>query len=380
MIIKAIMVSLLLALAATPTYAATPVREGAHTSKDCLSKAYCAIDIDFTAQQAAQRLGKKTLTYWIDGNTVRVAARTDDNDDAPMLCCTFQDPMEPLGADAHGKLWGRVYKVSGLDKAIISMILLGQSTDYQTYRGAHAPPAPQLTNRLDGKVETVTVHSTYLKADRQIVIYTPAAPPPETGYPVVYMGDGKAVNFDAHMIDQLIRDGKIRPILLVGIAGGEGPPLADGGLDQRNREYLINRAPDDYLAHEAFVLKEVMPLAETRYHASQRAADRMVQGTSAGASWALSFALRHHDLVDQAAAFSVSIPANAFDFSQAKGLRLYLEAGRYEDERFRPATLAACKAAKAVGAHCRFIDLYAGHDSEAWNYAFVETLKQVFKP
>ncbi|ESQ83222.1 hypothetical protein AEAC466_13300 [Asticcacaulis sp. AC466] len=341
---------------------------------------YCRSAVDFTPEQAAKHLGDQALAYWVDGNIIRIAAR--GSGEPPGLCCTFQAQMERLDHDATGTLWGAAYRVPGMDQAIISLMLPAvDDSPRLTYRGPHAPPAPEAVDTLQGHITEIAFDSVNLKAKRDLFIYTPPGKIPADGYPVIYMADGASAQHYAQLLEYLILKGAIRPILLVGIAYGAGPPLVAGGKDQRNREYLPGKTMQlpEYLAHEAFVRDEVMPLAETTFHASHRPQDRMTFGVSSGASWAVSFALRHRGVFGQAAGGSIGMGPSYFDFSHAAPLDLYVEAGRFETP-FVKATDAVCRAANAASVNCTLTTLYAGHDWQAWDYAFVETVKRVFKP
>jgi enterochelin esterase-like enzyme len=245
-----------------------------------------------------------------------------------------------------------------------------KNQDYLQYRGPEAPPKPGMVDALKGRVEDLEIDSPNLKSKRKLVIYVPSAPPPKAGYPVVYMADGLSVYFYAHLVEKLIDDGKIRPVLLVGMANG-------GAL--RGAEYLPDpkAMPPEYLSHEAFVFNEVMPLAEKAYYASLRPQDRMSFGFSNGATWALSAALRHPGMIRHVAAFSIGMPKAYFDFSNTGKLDLYLEAGRFEPSFFER-TQAVCDKARQSRVKCGFMALYAGHDQAAWDIAFADTLTSVF--
>jgi hypothetical protein len=341
---------------------------------DCSGRDVCRYTVDFTAAQAVDRLKGETLTYWVEGDMIRVAARADGAN--VRLCCTFQSPMVFLGKDNSRGVWGAVYRVPAIDQSIVTLTLPKTDTPRLVYRGLHAPPPPEKANILQGVVTEIELDSVHLKAKRQVRIYAPKASVPATGFPVVYLADGLNVDAYAAIVDKLITDGVIKPVVLVGIAAGDGPALPGTFYDQRGREYIPTpgAVPADYLKHEAFVREEVMPLAERKYHASARPEDRMTSGFSNGAVWALSFALRHRDQFQHVAAFSIGMSRDYFDFSGPGPLNLYLEAGRFEGAFFSN-TQATCQKAVTSGVKCGFMKLYAGHDSEAWVYAFAETMK-----
>jgi hypothetical protein len=75
---------------------------GAETgpTRDCVQLSVCPYTLDVTVAEAAQRLREKPLVYWIDGDMLRIAARSET--ETVRLCCTFQDQMQLIGADNKG--------------------------------------------------------------------------------------------------------------------------------------------------------------------------------------------------------------------------------------------------------------------------------------
>ena len=371
----------LLAGGAGHAEAADPVRK--HWP-DCgtaaANGAACLAKIDFTAADAADHLAGQSLAFWTTGTSLRIVARTAGP--APRLCCTFQDSMSPLGADSKGSLWGIEYTLPHLDESILSILLLeedGHQGEALTYTGPRATSLPPKVAALKGHVETVEIDSPNLQEKRKVSVYVPAAPPPDGGYPVVYMADGVSVATLAPYAEKLIDDRAIASVLLVGMWAGEWKSDEGHHADRRNSEYLPSPSDDPaaYAAHEAFVLKEVMPMAEDRFHASHRAESRMTYGFSSGASWSLSFALKHPDLFHQASGFAIAAGPEDLDIDHAQGMRFYIGAGAY-DAYFSKTTQADCDALKQAGGPCRFISIYSGHDMMMWITGLAGALKSAF--
>lgn len=326
----------------------------------------CFAAVDFDAQTAADHLGAKNLAYWIEGTTLRIAAR-GNGDLAPDLCCTFQDRMQLLAGTPQG-LWGLQYNLPYIDESVLNLSLLVdmRAVESLDYRGPKAPAVSRLET-LKGRTETIEIDSRNLGQKRNITIYTPPEPPPEDGYPVVYMADNSVDAF-APIVEKLIVDGLVRPVLLVGM---------DNGGAARGREYLPGIDPPGYERHEAFVLDEVMPLAETRFHASRKATERMTYGFSNGANWALSFGIRHRNLFDQVSAFAVAgSPKQGYGFASAQGQTLYLGAGAYD--YFNKQTSAFCKQARQAGVTCHYLTIYSGHDPAMWEQGLIGALQGAF--
>lgn len=326
---------------------------------------------DFTAAEAARRLGSASLIYWVEGAYLRVAARASAP--AVRLCCTVQPDMQALGEG----LWGLTFTFPDLNRSVIELHTSADPTTRLYWRGPDAPAEPEAVAKLSGSLEEVEIDSVHLKARRKLTVYRPKSPPPPEGYPVVYMADGRAVSGFAWIVERLIDEGVVRPVVLVGIWSGEGP-ATNGGFDQRNREYLPSPRvdPQAYADHEAFVLKDVMPLVEARYGVSGRRADRLTYGFSAGGSWSLSFALRHPDAFAHGASAGMSAGPGSFTLSGTEDVKLYISAGRYD--QFYSGAEKTCLKAQAAGLYCHFTGMYAGHDPFVWNLALLETLKAVF--
>lgn len=325
----------------------------------------CFATVDFNARTAADHLGGKNLAYWIEGTTLRIAAR-GTGDLAPDICCTFQDRMQPL--EGGQGLWGLQYNLPHIDETILNLSLLvdGRQLESLEHHGPKAPIAAKVES-LKGRTETIEIESQNLGQKRNITIYTPPSPPPADGYPVVYMADNSVEAF-ASIVEKLIRDGRIRPVLLIGI---------DNGGEARAREYLPGIDRPVYERHEAFVMNEVMPLAEGRFHASRKAAKRMTYGFSNGANWSLSFGVRHRNLFDQVSAFGVAgNPRQDYGFASAQGQTLYLGDGAYD--YFDRQTSAFCKQARQAGLTCHYLSIYCGHDPVMWELGLVSALQGAF--
>ncbi|CAL4868323.1 hypothetical protein MMA231_02604 [Asticcacaulis sp. MM231] len=277
--------------------------------------------------------------------------------------------MLPLQGEPQG-LWGLQYDLPFINESIVDISLLveGTQTEKTVYRGIKAPIAVRVDS-LKGRVDTVEIDSVHLGQKRGLTIYTPPQSSPVDGYPVIYMADNAVESF-APMVEKLILDDVIRPVLLVGI---------DNGGEARGREYLPGSRsdPQAYGRHEAFVLEEVMSLAEKKFHAAHRPSARMTYGFSNGGAWALAFGTKHYDLFGHVSAFAVAgRPDATYDFAGAKGQALYLGAGAYD--YFNAQTAAFCKKAREAGLVCHYLTIYAGHDSSMWEQGLISALKGAF--
>jgi enterochelin esterase-like enzyme len=166
-----------------------------------------------------------------------------------------------------------------------------------------------------GHLEIVEIESKVFSNTRKIRVWLPLADAEVRShgdrYPVLYMNDGQDL-FDAEesvffsgdwMIDEilhsLIKDGKIRPTIVVGID--------NAGRRGRAREYLPY--PDSYLTppepdpmgslYASFLKLDVIPLVESRYPVQSEKAGRTLGGSSYGALIALYVAVTEPELFGQ---------------------------------------------------------------------------------
>lgn len=324
----------------------------------------CYLPVDFSVTEAEQHLGNQIFAYWMNKQTVRIAARLAPEDN--QLCCTFQGPMDYVGVSKTGDIRGVTLRVPHLrESTLVFALSLHPEMKSITWSGENAPVIPKVAT-LTGRLDTVTIDSPNLGEKRDLSIYTPQAAAPEGGYPVVYMGDGGMVATYAPIVEAMIDRGLIRPVLLVGIMDSH---------DKRVGEYLSDVAPDLYRRHEAFVFQEVLPKAEGEFHAAHTPGQRLIFGFSNGAAWALGSGLRHADVFENVATNAVA-GEEAFDFTKAQHQRFYIGAGTYDSLHDR--SKQACDDAKAAGAACAFVESYTGHDPVAAELVLMAALKATF--
>ncbi|WAC48279.1 alpha/beta hydrolase-fold protein [Asticcacaulis sp. SL142] len=327
---------------------------------------------DFTADDAAAKLGSKDIVFWVEGNILRITARSDTT---PHICCTFSERMMPVGES----LWGLQYIVPEIRQSYLQLGLQSDRTliGMQNYVGPDAAPLPEIATTLKGKLETIELPSRSLGTNRKISIYIPPAPRPVDGYATIYLADGQDTERFARILEPLIRTNKVKAVMLVGLWSGVGSSNSSGEYDLRGAEYLPGAVPEVYAQHENFVLSEVMPLVEQKFNASRNRNDRMTFGISNGAAWAISFASRHTNLFAQGSGFGVPHSADHFRFTQgAAPLKITMGAGRY-DWAYGP-TFALADKARTAGYDVATVSLWSGHDEAVWDTGFSKALANYF--
>ena len=113
------------------------------------------------------------------------------------------------------------------------------------YRGPLAPSERAMGPLSQGAIKTIELESAGLGKARRIAIYTPNAPPSTlAGYPMILMADGQNAPEYAAILDRLIGEGVVQPILLVGVwSGVDEADKTPWGL--RGREYIKGSAACD---------------------------------------------------------------------------------------------------------------------------------------
>lgn len=168
---------------------------------------------------------------------------------------------------------------------------------------------PQMHDFQDvphGVVHSHSYFSKSLNRLRELVVYTPPSyvRSADERFPTLYLqhgsGDNQAtwvVHGKAHWIlDNLIAQGKARPMVVVMMDGHAGDRSATG--PQANTG-----------AFERDLLQDVMPFVEANYRVKPDAANRCIAGLSMGGGQSLTVGLNHLDRFGWVAGFSSSAPS-----------------------------------------------------------------------
>jgi hypothetical protein len=351
-------------LSALPAAAQMPTPRAMLHSKfinDCQPKPVpnemCRLPVAFEADEALMHLDGKDLAYWIDGQTLNIAARAFA--DAAVLEGSLDEGMTPLST--RRPVWGAAYRLTAIDKAILEVKLRGHPGAEFVYRGPNAPPVPPSNDPLVGHLETIDVQSGAM-GQRKVQVYTPPGKAPAGGWPVVIAAGIDDLGPYAAIADALIQQHQARPVAVVSLGTGEG-------------QYLRSRDPDAFIRHNLFVHREALPLVEKRFHLASGAENRMLWGIGAGGDWALDTVARDASAAAQVAAFSPP-GLTEFPFRNRK-LKLYLQAGSFEPPYAKGAR-STCNLAGASFATCRLDITNSGHAPLIWQAEWAKVLKEAF--
>lgn len=318
----------------------------------------CRLPVAFEADEAEAHLKDgKDLAYWIDGQTLNIAARAFA--DTAVLEGSIEEGMTPLST--RRPMWGAAYRLTGIDRAVLEIQLRGHPGAAFVYRGPKAPPEPPANDPLAGHLERVDIQSGAL-GHRQLQVYTPPGKAPAGGWPVVIAAGIEDLAPYAAITDALIQQKQLKPVAVVSLGDGD-------------TQYLRRRDPDGFARHNLFVRREALPLVEKRFQLSMAADHRLLLGIGNGGDWALDTVARDPAMAAQAAAFSPP-GLSEFPFRNRK-LKLYLQAGSFEPPYAKGAR-STCNLAGASFAACKLDITDSGHAPLIWHAEWAKVLKEVF--
>jgi enterochelin esterase-like enzyme len=148
-----------------------------------------------------------------------------------------------------------------------------------------------------GKLELFEYESTTLGTTRKANVYTPPNYTPEHLYPVLYLlhgigGDETEWPRYASpkiMFDNLIADGKMKPMIVV-------MPNGRARKNDRSEGEIFSQVNVEAFARfEQDLLDDLIPAIETSYSVSAKREDRAIAGLSMGGGQSLNFGLTHLD-------------------------------------------------------------------------------------
>lgn len=148
-----------------------------------------------------------------------------------------------------------------------------------------------------GEVTVVEYDSKTLGTRRQLRVYTPAGYTAERKYPVLYMLHGLGNTSTEwtqrarapQIVDNLLADGKIQPLIMVFPSGDATATVANPGGGGRAQEGYGRPFEND-------LLNEVLPYVESHYSVLADRNHRALAGMSMGGGQTLNIGLSHVDL------------------------------------------------------------------------------------
>ena len=336
----------------------------------------CVLPASFDAQDAARRIGQRDHVWWVDGDRLNLLARTPAA--SPLaLCCTVMTPLAPIAGTGLSSVTVRLPRMR---EAILEISLFPQPfySAPDMWRGPDAPPAPPRAEPLAGHVTVYDFPSKILGESRRVTIYVPPGLPKGRKAPVLYLADDLATSF-APIAEAAIKTGRVRPIILVGIAAAKpsAPNCSNFPCDRRGLEYLIDANGGDvtgdnpFTRHMRFVADELLPYVEAHFPVLKNKENRGVGGSSNGGDWAVAAAALHPDLFGNVMAMSVATRASVEQAGHLGSAKVFGGSGILEPS-FLKTTQATIDRAKAAGAKTKASMPVTGHSPPAWDVMFAE--------
>lgn len=251
--------------------------------------------------------------------------------------------------------------VSGLDPLNPRVSVFGQGSNSEAPMPGYTSP-PELQPApvaARGTVEEFAIDSPKPGMARTATVYLPVGYSGSTErYPVLYLNDAfGALKFGSiiNILDNIIHQKAIPPLIVVLL-----PSVKD-----RIAEYGMNPL------FEAFMAEDAVPAVDRRYRTRPSPEFRAVGGISAGATAALSLAIRHPDLFGKCMAQSTATklaPLIALARSGPESpLRVYLDVGSFEAD-FNGIDLveASRRIRAALAGHGCTVDLRVVNEGHGW--------------
>lgn len=347
----------------------------------------CALGIDhITADAASKRLAGKSFAFDIAGGELTMIAHAPGKQ-AVEVCCSLQMPLSRVGASDY---WAGRRRLPHADEALLTLGILAEGMSLgQTltaYRGPKAPAEPPVLKAgLKGQVLKRELKSQALGETRRLGIYLPPGWSASKTWPALFLTDGGAEQF-APLIEALITQGKIRPIVLIGAESGERGVVGEApkgyGPDLRSAEYIraYPEAKDRFDRHMAFFSGELTDYAAREFSVSRKPEDRAVAGYSNGGVFSLWAGLMHPEVFAMAAPMSPGVaPVGDNDLKPGPRAAFWISGGLYEPPFHATAKAAEAKL-KAAGYKVSGLYLAAGHMSDQWELALYEAVQAMFPP
>jgi enterochelin esterase-like enzyme len=344
---------------------------------------YTVTFMTWTAKMIEERKAKENSSIWRDGEELTMVYQ--GKADSVSTCCGIQAQMRKV---PDSDWWVFSAQVPRLEELVLSYGFLPTvngnmqfpSGKFPVWRGPKAPAEPKEILVL--RMFEMNLESKFLKAGRGISVYLPLGYDPEKRDPnnpirVVYMADGQSTREMAQVLEPLIRDKVVPPVMIVGMHAARDDNGA-AEIDGRGAEYLQNQNSPRYFQHEKFVLEEVIPWAEKTYGASSRREDRVVFGYSNGGGFAATISSDHPDVFGFAFPFSPNVVPNFK--SDSKLMPAYFMAAGLLESYFLSTARIIAGLVKDRNGRFELRERMSGHDFVMWREEFANAIVWAFKP
>lgn len=240
-----------------------------------------------------------------------------------------------------------------------------------------SPKAWELRDVAHGTVTTEWRKSAVLHRTERCVIYLP--PGYETSqrrYPVLYLvhgsGDVPSSWVDAghanFILDNLIADGKVTPMIVVMPAGHALPFGTPAGAPVSNNELF-----------ERYLTSEVVPFVEQNYRTAPGIQNRALAGLSMGGTHTMYTGFRH---AEQFSALGIFSPGLGHPDSEIKGKQpglIWISCGDVDSTVQYERVKSWAAALQASNIHNSFTTYQGGHTWAVWRNNLADFLPLIFR-
>jgi enterochelin esterase family protein len=276
------------------------------------------------------------------------------------------DPNNPNGQRGAGAATATIFEVHG---------------DMRAYYDPR--PVPH------GEVRVVWYDSKTMKGPRSLRVYTP--PGYETAkahYPVLYLLHGSGQNENDwsevgranFILDNLIAEGKAKPMLVVMPYGHSQPSILSGELA------VPGLAPT---AFSDDLLNEIIPMVEKNFRVSMRADDRAMAGLSMGGGQTVSIGLTHPEKFHSIGVFSAGgggrDPLKQFpdllgnpEASNRRMKVIFLVCGK-GDTTALEGSKRLNEMLTTYSIHHDYVEIEGVHEWKVWRFALFEFAQRIFQ-
>lgn len=235
-----------------------------------------------------------------------------------------------------------------------------------------------------GVVADDFLKNTVTGSNERIRIYLPPMYFTETSrrFPVLYLQHGFSENETVwvnqgkmnFILDNLLAEGKIEPVIVV---------MCNGMMVTASEVESITNCGR---FHE-FLIQDVMPYVEGRYHVSSGRENRVMAGFSMGSIQTSRTSFFYPDLFRAVGLFSgfLTDPLGAYnDHLTQERMAAFKESGAYlfrsigDEDPFMPVFLHDDEIAETAGMKCDRRIYHGNHDWNVWRQSFADFVQQVF--
>lgn len=309
-------------------------------------------DTNAKGYAAAQQNG-----IWADiGTDILEIYAKSHSEKPPQLCCSIQKAKWEKAGETEQRIWRTKFKLKQADEAQLMFFDTSGTSQSDPELLLNGPNAqtldiPFLGNpeiSISGNYEVKDLYSPELGETRKIGIYTPPSRD-GTDMQVVIFPDAESLGFFSRMVDPMITQGQIKPIVMIGIfSNNKSISNPDGALpnDARTADYLPGRDkdfPDRFDQHLTFLFETAIP--QTLSNIDLQLPEKLTLiGNSNGGVFVLNASTRYSEMIDKVLSVSAGYGGlRSHPGCETSPVSYKLSAGLYE-----PAFLASSQVTEDV--------------------------------